>query len=40
MGKGQREKETQNLKQASGSEQAVSAEPDAEHEPRNHESMT
>ena len=29
MGEGQRERETQNLKQAAGSEQAVSTEPDA-----------
>ena len=33
-GKGQRERRRQNLKQAAGSEQAVSTEPDAGHEPR------
>ena len=39
-GEGQREKETQNLKQAPGSEQAVSTEPDAGLEPTNREIMT
>ena len=52
VGKGQKEKETQNLKQALGSElsaqsltpgsnpRAVSTEPDVEIEPTNHEIMT
>ena len=34
-----REKETQNMKQAAGSEQAVSIKPDARLEPKNHEIM-
>ena len=40
MGEGQREKETQNLKQAPGSAQEFSTEPDAELEPTNREIMT
>ena len=39
-GEGQRKKETQNLKQAPGPEQAVSTEPDAGLEPTNCEIMT
>ena len=39
MGEGQREKETQNLKQAPGSEQAVSTEPDVGLKPPNYEFM-
>ena len=39
-GEAEREKETQNLKQAAGSEQAVSTEPDAGLEPTNCETMT
>ena len=39
-GEGQRERETQNLKQAAGSEQAVSTEPDAGLELTNCEIMT
>ena len=38
-GEGQRAKETQNLKQAPGSEQAVSTEPDAGLKPRSYEIM-
>ena len=36
----EREKETQNLKQPAGSEQAVSTEPDAGLEPTNYEITT
>ena len=39
-GEGQKERETQNLKQAPGSELAVSTEPDAGLEPTNREIMT
>ena len=39
-GGAEREKETQNLKQAAGSEQAVSTEPDAGLEPTDREIMT
>ena len=39
-GEGQREKETQNLKQAPGSEQEVSTEPDVGLEPMDCEIMT
>ena len=40
MGKGQRERETQNLKQAPGSKLSVSTEPDAGLEPTDREIMT
>ena len=40
MEEGQREEETQNLKQAPGSEQAFSTEPDVGLKPTNHEIMT
>ena len=40
VGEGQRQKETQNLKRAPGSEQAVSAEPDVGLKPPNCEIMT
>ena len=40
MGEGQREKETQNPKEAPGSEQAVSTEPDVGLKPINREIMT
>ena len=39
-GGAEREKETQNLKQAAGSEQAVSTEPDAGIDPTNREITT
>ena len=40
MGEGQRRKETQNPKEAPGSEQAFSAEPDVGLQPTNCEIMT
>ena len=40
MEEGQREKESQNLKQAPGSEQEFNTEPDVGLEPKNHEIMT
>ena len=39
-GEGQKERESQNLKQAPGSEQAISTEPDTGLEPTNCEIMT